>query len=246
MQIGKPVKLKLCLLSGQSTMKWFLSGGAIFALCAGMLSEHFGHTANLWAGGVAFIALLIAANLDRISEFKATIGGVEARTRDVVTRAETAISELQLLAAKIAELSLSLVKRQGRLGGYSDAEEDSIRDSMLSVLTKLGLSENKIQSVLHEWHQCVDFDYTHLILGGHQIPDDPTSEVLEEWQALRKGGMTNIPSPQILRRFLSKHGYLTPKVNEHINDYEYYLQNRSHRRPDAWSDRMNWGRLKKE
>ncbi len=224
-------------------MKWFLSICAVLAFGAGVALGYFGHNSLLAAGLIAFIALLVAANLDRISEFKASRSGIEARTRDVVTRAETAVSELQLLATQVAELSLSLVKRQGRWGGYSDDEQDAIRTSVLGVLTKLGISEKSIQSVLREWHHVVEFDYSHFILGGSRIPENAPPEVLAEWKAMREGGLTSFPSPESLRIFLSKYGYITSDIEELLKDYEYYCVNRSHRRPNVWRDRKNWGHL---
>lgn len=226
-------------------MKWFLSVCSILALGAGMAFGFLGHNSLLAAGVIAFIALLVTANLDRISEFKASRSGIEARTREVVARAETAVSELQLLATQVAELSLSLVKRQGRWGGYSDAEQDAIRASVLGVLAKLGLSEKATHSVLREWHHVVEFDYSHYILGGSRIPENAPSEVLAEWKSMREGGLTSVPPPQTLRAFLSKHGYLTAEIEECIKDYEYYHVNLSHRRPEVWLQREQWGHLKR-
>jgi len=226
-------------------MKWFLSICSMLALGAGMVFGYLGNNGLLVAGVIAFIALLVTANLDRISEFKASRSGIEARTRDVVARAETAVSELQLLATQVAGLSLSLVKRQGRLGGYSDVEQDAICASVLGVLAKLGLSQKATQSVLREWHHFVEFDYSHYILGGGRIPEMAPAEVLDEWKALRKGGLTSFPSPQTLKVFLSKHGYLTAEIEERIKDYEYYQANLSHRRPEVWREREQWGHLKK-
>lgn len=226
-------------------MKWFLIICAILAFCAGMTFGYLGHNGLLVAGLIGFIALLVTANLDRISEFKASRSGIEARTREVVARAETTISELQLLATQVAELSLSLVKRQGRWGGYSDDEQDAIRTSVFSVLSKLGLPEKTTQSVLREWHHVVEFDFSHYILGGSRIPDNAPPEVLAEWKAMREGGLTSFPSPSELRAFLSKHGYLTANIEEFIRDYEHYSANRSHRRPEVWRDREGWGHLKK-
>lgn len=226
-------------------MKWFLSICSILALGTGMALGYLGHNGLLVAGVIAFIALLVTANLDRISEFKASRDGIEARTREVVARAETAVSELQLLATQVAELSLSLVKRQGRWGGYSDAEQEAIRASVLGVLAKLGLSDRATQSVLREWHHVVEFDYSHYILGGSRIPDNAPTEVLAEWKAMREGGLTSVPPPQALRTFLSRHGYLTADIEEYIKDYEYYHHNLSHRRPEIWREREQWGHLKK-
>ena len=211
-------------------MKWFLASCAILAFGAGMTFGYLGHNGLLVAGLIGFIALLVTANLDRISEFKASRSGIEARTREVVARAETAVSELQLLATQVAELSLSLVKRQGRLGGYSDDEQDAIRTSVLGVLAKLGLPEKSTQSVLREWHHLVEFDYSHYILGGSHIPHNAPPEVLAEWKTMRTGGLTSVPSPEELRTFLAKYGYLIAKIEDFIRDYEYYRVNGSHRR----------------
>jgi len=89
-----------------------------------------------------FVALLVAANLDRISEFKASKSGFEARTREVrevIAEAKSTVSELQLLARNIGELTLSLVKRSGRFGGYNEDEKEKIKSSVLDVLRKVGI-----------------------------------------------------------------------------------------------------------
>lgn len=226
-------------------MKWFLIICAILALVAGMGFGYLGNENLLNTGLYSFIALLVAANLDRISEFKASSNGIEARTREVVARAETAVFELQLLAKQLAELSLSLVKRQGRWGGYSDQEQEAIRASVLHVLQRLGLEQAAIESVLTEWHRVVEFDFAHHILGGSRIPEDAPSTVLAEWKALRAGGIGNFPSPQEIRAFLTKHGYWTDEIENYLKDYEYYRANRIHRRPEVWKERQHWGHLKK-
>lgn len=154
-------------------MKWFLVICAILAFASGMGFGYLGHNSLLLAGLAGFLALLVTANLDRISQFKASRSGIEAHTREIVARAEIAVSELQLLAVQVAELSLSLVKRQGRWGGYSDDEQERIRSSVLGVLTKLGIPSDQTQAVLNEWHQIVEFDYTHHILGGSRIRTTP-------------------------------------------------------------------------
>ena len=123
-------------------MKWFLSIIAVLALAAGMGFGYLGHNGLLVAALVAALAFLVAANLDRISEFKASKGGIEAKTREVVARAETAVEELRILAEQLGQLSLSLVKRQGRLGGYSDDEQQSIQASILDVLRKVPCAAN--------------------------------------------------------------------------------------------------------
>ena len=57
-------------------MKWFLSVSALVTLVAAMALGYLGHTDLLVAGLLASLALLVVANLDRVSEFKASAGGM--------------------------------------------------------------------------------------------------------------------------------------------------------------------------
>lgn len=221
-------------------MKWFLSIVAVLALAAGMGFGYLGHNGLLLAGLFAALAFLVTANLDRISEFKASSGGIEARTREVVARAETAVVELRILAEQLAELSLSLVKRQGRIGGYSDDEQESIQGSILDVLRKVGVPESTFPGILKDWHRLTEFDYAHHIMGGSLVPHGASTEVIAEWKQLRHRGIQHLPAPEEVREFLGKNDYLTPEVQELLHDYEHYRVHRTHRRPDVWRARQNW------
>ncbi len=175
----------------------FLSIVAVLVLIAGLAARFFG--GDLWMMIIAFsgfVACLITANLDRISEFKASKSGVEAKTREIVARAENTLRELQLLAVKVTELSLSLVKRNGRWGGYSDEEQEQIKNDLFSVLREVKVSEAEIQKTLVEWHRFVEFDYAHFILGGSTIPSklDPATQTA--WKSLCNRGIGKIPTPE--------------------------------------------------
>ena len=226
-------------------MKWFLSIIAVLALAAGMGFGYLGHTGLLIAGLFAALAFLVTANLDRISEFKASKTGIEARTREVVARAETAVEELRILAEQLAELSLSLVKRQGRIGGYSDDEQESIQSSILDVLRKLGVPESTFPGILKDWHRLTEFDYAHYIMGGNLVPQGASAEVASEWKQLRHRGIAHLPVPAEVCAFLSKNDYLTSELEELLQDYEHYRTHRTHRRPQVWRERQHWHLPKK-
>ena len=151
-------------------MKWFLTITAAIAMAASMAFGYLGLNLLLFVGLFASLGFLVAANLDRLSEFKASSSGIEARTRDVVNRAEGAISELRLLAIHMAEVSLSLAMRTGRWGGFSDDELDKLKSSVDSNLERLGIAEQQRNLVLKDWHRIVEFDYAHHILGGSHVP----------------------------------------------------------------------------
>jgi hypothetical protein len=194
---------------------------------------------------LASMAFLFTANLDRISEFRASGTGVEAKTREIIAKAETTLTELQVLAKNIGTVTLSLVKRSGRLGGYADDEQESIRESVLQVLEKVGIPKADMPGVLAEWHTFTELDYAHAILGGHHAPDPMEPQIMEEWRALRSGGILKIPTPSEIRSFLERHGFLTEDSNEYLKDYEHYRQFKVHRRPEVWKAREHWGHLRK-
>lgn len=227
-------------------MKWFLTLASVAALIAAMTFGYLGHMDLLIAGLFASLALLVTANLDAVAEFKASTGGIEARTREVVNRAEGAIAELRILALHAAEVSLSLAMRQGRWGGFSDEDLDRLKSSVMENLERLGIPSEQRALVFRDWHRIVEFDYVHHILGGNRIPDNASAEQMTEWKSMRDGGFAKFPSPDELDCFFRKTGYWNSSLGECIEDYRYYIRERQHRRLDAWRDRMHWGHLKKD
>jgi len=225
-----------------SNVNAFLVIAGILVLGVGLLVGFLEHIAVMYAALFAFFACLLAANLDRISEFKASATGVEAKTREVIAKAENAVSELQLLAKNVVELTLGLVKRSGRLSGYSDAEQESIKGRLLEVLQNVGIPKEELPQMMREWHSFTEFDYTHAILGN-QLPDGNDPTLAQEWHELRHRGMTEILTPEELRQFLEKHNLLTTARAEYIEDYAHYRIHKSHRRPEIWQQRDQWERL---
>jgi hypothetical protein len=225
-------------------MKLLLTITSIVVLGVALLLGAYGHTTAMIVAGLASMAFLIAANLDRITEFKASRTGFEAKTREVtevIEKAENTITELQLLSKEMAKLTLSLVKRSGRWGKtYEFDEEESIRESVLNVLKKLGIPETENPDLLSDWHKFDDFDYSRSVLGNGHIPQNLAPEFIEEWQLLIRGGLSNIPTPPAIRVFLNKTGLMTPEFEERVKDYEYYLEHRKHRRPDEWRNHLKW------
>lgn len=226
-----------------SQMKWLLMISGLLLLLGGLSVGFLGHVEVMWVSLWAFIALSIAANLDRIEALMASKSGIEIRTRAVIARAEVTLCELQLLAQQMAQLTLSLVKRSGRIGGYSDVEEDRIRDSVLEVLKRIGIAEKELSSILAEWHRFVEFDYGHAILGGSTIPANIDDATLKDWKQLRAGGVVEIPLPVTIREFLIQHKLMSNERDEYLKDYEHYRVHRTHRRPEVWRERRLWGRL---
>ena len=227
------------------SMKWLLTVSGILVLVAGLIVGFLGHVGVMFAAFFGFVGLLVTANLDRISEFKASGSGIEARTREVIARAESTLSELQMLARNVGELTLSLVKRSGRIGGYDDNEQERIKTSVLEVLKKVGVPNSEFSNILSEWDRFIELDYAHAILGGHIIPEGADNAVLVEWKTLREGGIGRVPGPDEIRAFLTKHSFMTEELDGYLKDYEHFRAHKVHLRPNVWRERKHWGRLKK-
>jgi hypothetical protein len=224
-------------------MKILLTISGVLVLGGGLIAGVFEHRGVMWFSLLGLVACLIAANLDRIASFKASASGVEARTREVIQRAETAVTELRLLAAIVGEVALSLIKRSGRLGGYSDLEQEQLSQRILDVLRKVGVQERDIPQLMAEWHRFTEYDYVLYILGGHTVPVTLDPEITAEWKSLRSGGLAKIPTPDELRSFLDRRGFMTFEIAGYLEDYEYYRLHRSQRRSEVWRNREEWGRL---
>lgn len=195
---------------------------------------------------LAFILIVFVNNMDKISEIKATAKGIEAKTREVVAKAEVTIEELQNMAKILAKTELSLIIRSGRLGSFNAEERERVKDSILSILENLKVSKEEQDRILDtDWNKFIVFDYAHAILGRGHIPQGFSPEEIKQWEKLREGGVENPPSPNQIKEFLIEVGCLTEEREELIKDYEYFIKNKKHRRPEIWKDYLDWGPLKK-
>ena len=126
----------------------------VMAVIAFLFCLWFGISTKYGAMGfslTAFLGLMFFANIDKFSEFKAGKSGFEAKTREVtqvVNEAKTTIKELQALAKITASTTLSLVKRAGRIGGFSDEAEENIKKSILDVLDRLKIPKEEHNKAL--------------------------------------------------------------------------------------------------
>lgn len=206
---------------------------AAFALIIGTLGHMDVMIVGFFTSGLFFFI----GNLDKISEFKASTKGFEAKTREVINEARGTITELQELAKIVSKTLLSLVVRMGRWGKpFSSEEEESIKSEILKTLDKLNLSEETKNGVLRDVYRYTVFDYSHYILGN-QVPSFLGKEGIQEWTELRHKGVDNPATPEDISNFLKKYCLLNEESKESLEDYNYYLEHKKHRRPEVWNTR---------
>lgn len=167
-----------------------------------------------------------------------------ARSAEEISQeASKAISEIKVMAKILAKTNLSLVSRTGRWdSGYSDKEKEEIKESTLNILQRLKLPEADITATINDsgWHKYEEFDYADSICSYNILHKYLNSEQIKELNNLWHDG-TLPPSPKTIRSFLSSAGALSSEVNELIKDYDYYIKNHIHRRPEIWKKRQEWG-----
>lgn len=222
---------------------WMVPFGAACA-ALGVLAALFHNDALLWPSLWIFVATLIAANIDRIDKLKAGTSGIEFEARRVVEEAKSTVVEMQLLAKHLATISLSLVKRSARIGGFPPDEEEAIRERTIQLLRSAHVPEAEIPDVLDEWHRWVLNDYVLGILGHGTVPESLEQAEIAAWKEMRRRSFSDDrATAHEIRGWLDQHGYLSPERIALIEDYEFYLANKRHRRPEVWANHQEWPRL---
>lgn len=184
-----------------------------------------------------FVALL--GNMDRLESFKAGAGGIEAKTREVVKQAESAIGELQLMAERTAAVLFELIDGGGRWGGaHSASEKDARKRELRDLLKRLGLPDARIAMAAASERKWALIDYVMGICDQLKIPPEKNAEWSEAWKPWND--TLERPDPTTLRKLLSIVEPLAPWRSELILDYEHYWRTGQHRRPSVWAARDQW------
>lgn len=185
------------------------------------------------------LAFLFVANLDKIKKASASArDGFTIEAQETIHRAEVTIQEMRELSTLVAQTSLSLVQRASRFGGYQEEEKEEIKKKALQVLSQMGVTNEEQDKILVEWHMYTELDYVLLILGN-QVPSKWPEEERVKWQEMRKDLRASRPAPSEIKKLLEKNNALSDLHLEALEEYEYYIEHRKHRRPEFWRDYRN-------
>jgi hypothetical protein len=183
------------------------------------------------AAWLLLVSVVVATALTKFGRVEELLlGPLRLKLREQISESQTLNDKLRKQALLNAQLLLSLVQRQGRLGGFTEHKKAAYLSEVLGEFDDLTDSERT--QILRDWHRLVEFDIVGLILGGGTIPQGATGEQLNRWNELRK--IDSNPSPEELRRFLTELGALDEERQALIDDLAYYGANGHHRRADFW------------
>lgn len=156
----------------------------------------------------------------------------------MIEKAEVTITEMQDLAKLVSKTALSLIKRSGRVGGYSVEEQEALKESFLRLLSDLSLSDEDSEYVLEEYNKFIEIDYVFLLLGTH-VPTNWPKEEQRKRKDMIKDVISNYPTPEEIETLLERNSSLSDNHKEILEDYKYFRANRKYRRPEMISDYKN-------
>ena len=138
---------------------------------------------------------------------------------------------------------LELVQTQMRIGGVPDDQKEIIYENLTSVLNDSGFSPEEIKNIQERWHFWIAGDYVrHIIFNNAIVHPVIPSEKKEEWR-IKRGDLqkriNNITPQELIDVFTEFDGY-NNEVKELIKDFEFYQENKAHRRKDIWKKRAHW------
>ena len=223
-----------------SPVKLLLVITSIAALVAGVCLAFKGEAVAA-CGSFGLAALFVVmAHIGQIKESTWDKGAFKLVTRDV-QQIQVGLKDLQQIMITMARSIATIAECSGRLGGVPDEVKNALFGRLGEALERIKIRDPAINTdLMSEVHQLVDFDYVHHILGGMILPDRD-SYCVAEWKKLRHFG--SVPTPEVLKAFLTTHGFDTDERLERVEDYRYYLRNRKHQRTADWDRRNKWGRL---
>jgi len=152
---------------------------------------------ELW-GLVPIGSILIVILLRRqgkLEKLKFGRDGIEAtmaKAHEATEEAREATKEIKELMKATSVAVLGLIKRTGRMGGYTYDEKEQIKQDILTRLSEMGISEDELKTIEDNsrWHDYTACDYVFHILQGRHFPSGNSFEPgpqLAEAIELRRG-----------------------------------------------------------
>ncbi len=156
---------------------------------------------------------------------------------------KNAISELKQLAEVNSRAILELIQGSSRWGGFTEDERLATYNSIEKMLVNLGFEEREIAEIQSRWHYWVEGDYVRAIIFSHNLnhPAVPKDK-LELWHKKREVICQQINSiqPDELRAVFREFNAYTDKVQQAIDDLEYYKKHKKHRDLQEWKRHNDW------
>lgn len=211
--------------------------GCLMAVLAGYQIYHGrdGYIAAIMTAAICFFF----GFLDRLSEFSFSLtGGLQAKTRELFNDAKNTLDHLKVIGKMLSMELLRIVHAEGRWGGgLSRSAKQDMKEGIANSLREIGLDESDVKEILEVEYPFTCFDYSSYVTN--RISKELTQEQRLAWNEFfdhnKRKGIGYEALPDELEQFLSSQNLLNDEIKDRLEDYRYYRENKSHRRPDKWS-----------
>ncbi|MGH1399395.1 MAG: hypothetical protein ACRBCT_09295 [Alphaproteobacteria bacterium] len=187
--------------------------------------------------------LAVLSRFDDVRELG--LFGLKTKIEKAVDEAYATLDQVKEFAKIFAVSSLSNTARSGWWGGIPEDQTRELLKSTQDTLRKLGCSEQEIEEISQDFHDCQLTEYRVTLLGGgaSQVPKTTDDTCQEAWSALRKRPETPPVLPQELSDFFEKYNFMTEEHSRRLDGYTYYFENKEFQDFDDFKNREKWPSL---
>ena len=177
---------------------------------------------------------LTFTNLNKIIYVKTKL--IEFKLRDVIDRAYSTIEEMQTLSKVLGEISITAVTYIGRYS-TSDlvvAQQKNV-EQVKGLLIKLGISKEDLKSITKMYFEIKKRDHITCIadyLDKHVITDENKKKNMRIFFGKSYDDDDYLKTPEEIINFLKAENIENKKTEEKIEDYKYFIENQTFRRPN--------------
>lgn len=224
-------------------------GTALMGLAVWFLFHDNGSIQRAGLAAVMAGVCLVVGNFDRIDSLKFGVSGLEAKTRDVVAKAEVSIQQLQRLAVQLAGQLIEQNASAGRWGGSGNAEQDGRKANYLAILTELNVPKKECERAARSDRKWMLIDHlstmgkitTELYREGPapqpQVPNDIAAIFGAMTERLSVEGREPPPSVDFIAKVRQLMPHHSPLFDRWITSYDHYLKTSTLLDEDLWAGR---------
>jgi len=213
-------------------------------MCFSLYSGWMEKTAVMTVSFFMFVIVLVIMNFDKVEKLKASMTGVEivARAEQVIREAEVTTEQLRKLMLVIADNQLETIINSGRLVGFDIPNREKRKERIMSLLDDIAVSEASKKKLLEKnWNYKTLGDMASFLYGGIKHKSGRVENDCEELEAKYEDRQEPI-HPDDLDAFFMNNVIPNAELNEFLQDYRYYYENKEHRRFEKWKNN-EWQKL---
>ncbi len=189
---------------------------------------------------VAFVSLM--AKYDEIIEI--SFGPISARMKDKIIEATATISQLKKVSLAQSKAMLTNMMASSFLGNMPFKNKLLLHDDVIKSLKEIEIDDEEINRIDEMWQKGIGIHYLNLIRAtlenrkvGEARNPDTTKEVMavsDSIQEMLDFPTWTVPSPEKIENIINSKAMMKPEIQECINDYKFYLENKQIKRKELF------------